>query len=80
MTTEQARIQLRVWRARNEMRQGTLADRLQISQSHLSAIEAGTAAPGRDVAARIEEVTGIAVREWSNTANEAETIETEAIR
>jgi len=80
MVTEEARIQLRIWRVRNEMRQGVLAERLGISQTHLSAIEAGNATPGREVAIRIEDVTGISAREWSSPASESETTEIEASR
>lgn len=77
MEHEPARIQLRIWRVRNDVRQIVLAERLGISQTHLSSIEGGTGLPGRDLAVRIEDMTGILAREWS--ASEDEMAERQAV-
>ena len=68
---------MRVWRIRKELSQGEMADRLGVSQKRLSQIECGSGVPGRDLAVRIEDMTGIAVREWS--ASEDEVSEPKAV-
>lgn len=57
-----------------------MAERLGVSQSHLSSIESGATVPGLEVAARIEDMTGIPAREWATPASESETVEQEASR
>jgi len=73
-------LQLKVWRVRHQIKQSDAAARLGVSTSHLSNIESGAGLPGRNLAVRIEDMTGIPARDWSTVATEGETVEMEARR
>lgn len=49
------------WRLENGLSQETVAQKLGISQGHLSHLEWGTRAPSRKLMFRISEITGIPV-------------------
>ena len=57
-------LELKLWRVRQGLKLADVAELLRCSLSHLAAIEAGTGSPGRELAIRIEDRTGISVRDW----------------
>lgn len=56
--------QLRTWREQNGVTQAVLADRLGISEKHMSGVETGSRSVSLNVAIRIERETGVPVEAW----------------
>lgn len=55
---------IRIWRNENGVRQADLADKLGISETHLSGVENGDRSVSLNVAIRIERETGVPVEAW----------------
>lgn len=63
MTTKPGE-RLRRYRQAQHMSQDALAAALGVTQGMIHQLEKGIAAPGRALAGRIEEMTGIPMRDW----------------
>lgn len=58
--------QLRAWMTRTgHTKQSAVAEMCEIHESYLSMILNGDRVPGRDVAVKIEALTGVPVRAWT---------------
>ena len=62
------RERLKQYCERAHLKQYELADLLGITESYLSQLLSGRRAPGRTNALKIEEVTGVPVRSWSDSS------------
>lgn len=67
-TDTRGRRALQRWAAKNDAGPRALAMRLDADPGQLSRILAGLRKPGVDLACRIEDATGIPVREWTRAA------------
>lgn len=65
-----AAVDLRAWRSRAKLNQTSAAQRIGVDQGRYSQFENGNRKPGRVLAVRIHELTGIPVHLWEQPALE----------
>jgi transcriptional regulator with XRE-family HTH domain len=64
MATKTAGERLRAWRVANGYTVQQLADVFGKHKNHVCAMQSGKRKPGRALASRIQEMTGIRIDEW----------------
>lgn len=60
---------LKAYLGRTKLKQYELADLLELTESYLSQLLSGRRKPGRANSLKIEELTGVPIRSWSDSAS-----------